>query len=115
MPDKLKLGLAILVMIVGIGVFYYFSGFSIFIRVAIILISGGVSVFILLKTAIGRESRDFILESRGEVRKVVWPTRAETFQSTLVVMGMVVVMAVLMWFLDAVLLWLVRLLTGTES
>jgi preprotein translocase subunit SecE len=112
MPDKLKLWLAVLVLAAGIGAFYYFSDLSAFIRVLGVLAAGGASVAIVLKTAIGQEAWDFVLESRGEVRKVVWPTRAETIQSTLVVMGMVVVMAILMWFLDALLLWAVRLLTG---
>jgi preprotein translocase subunit SecE len=96
----------------GIGAFYYFSELSTFVRVLGLLAAGGASVAIVFKTALGRETWDFVLEARGEVRKVVWPTRAETVQSTLVVMGMVVVMAILMWFLDAVLLWTVRLLTG---
>jgi preprotein translocase subunit SecE len=112
MSDKLKLWLAVLVLSAGIGAFYYFSDLSAFIRVLGVLVAGGVAVAIALKTTIGREAWDFVLEARGEVRKVVWPTRTETIQSTLVVMGMVVVMAVLMWFLDAVLLWAVRLLTG---
>ncbi|CAK0781182.1 Protein translocase subunit SecE [Gammaproteobacteria bacterium] len=112
MPDKLKLGLAVLVLMTGIGAFYYFSDLSTFVRVFGLLVAGGASVAIALQTASGREGWDFVLESRGEVRKVVWPTRAETVQATLVVMGMVVVMAILMWFLDALLLWAVRLLTG---
>ena len=111
MSDKLKLGLAVLVLAAGIGAFYYFSELSAFVRVLGVLVAGGVAVAVALQTETGRGVRDFVLESRGEVRKVVWPTRAETVQATLVVMGMVVVMAILMWFLDAVLLWAVRLLT----
>jgi len=115
MSDKIKLGLAVLALMVGIGAFYYFLDLSTFLRVFILLASGGVALVISLKTTLGRETWDFILESRAEVRKVVWPTRTETVQSTLVVMAMVVVMAILMWFLDAVLLWTVRLLTGPGS
>jgi preprotein translocase subunit SecE len=115
MPDNLKLGLAVLVAMIGIGAFYYFSDISTFIRVLILLVSGGAAIAIALRTEAGQDTWGFVQESRGEVRKVVWPTRAETIQSTLVVMGMVVVMAILMWFLDAVLLWAVRLLTGPEN
>ncbi|CAK0776600.1 Protein translocase subunit SecE [Gammaproteobacteria bacterium] len=113
MSDQLKLGLAVLVLTAGIGAFYYFSDLSTFIRIFALLVAGGATVAIVLQTVAGREAWDFVLESRGEVRKVVWPTRAETVQATLVVVGMVVVMALLMWFLDALLLWAVRLLTSS--
>jgi len=115
MSDKLKLGLAVLVLITGIGAFYYFSDLSTFVRIFVLFVAGGATVAIALQTVAGKAAWDFILESRGEVRKVIWPTRAETVQATLVVMGMVVIMAVLMWFLDALLLWAVRLLTGSGS
>ncbi len=113
MSDKVKLGLAVLVLAAGIGAFYYFSDSSTFLRVLGVLVAGGASIAIAMQTSAGRETWTFVLEARGEVRKVVWPTRAETVQATLVVMGMVVVMAILMWILDALLLWAVRLLTGT--
>ena len=54
----------------------------------------------------------FIQEARIEVRKVVWPTRAETIQSTLAVLGMVVVMGLILWAIDSGLLRLVLWLTG---
>jgi preprotein translocase subunit SecE len=110
-----KLGAAILLVVVGIGAFYYFSDTSAFVRTLGLLLAGGVAVAISLQTDPGRETRDFVLEARAEVRKVVWPTRAETVKSSLVVMGMVVVMAILMWVLDATLMWIVRFLTGSES
>ena len=115
MSDKIKLWIAFLVLITGIGAFYYFSEISNFIRFFIFLITAAISVFIILKTEMGKDIWNFILDAKTEVRKVVWPTRNETIQSTLVVMAMVVVMAILMWLLDASLLWLVRLFTGAES
>ena len=54
----------------------------------------------------------FFRESQIEVRKVVWPTGKETTQTTLVVMGLVVAVAVFLWVLDMFLLWSVKLLTG---
>jgi preprotein translocase subunit SecE len=50
--------------------------------------------------------------TRTEVRKVVWPTRAETTQTVLAVLFVVILMGVLLWLLDMLLLWAVRLLTG---
>ncbi len=112
MSDKLKLGLAVLVLVTGIAAFYYFADHSAFLRVLAVLAAGGVAVAIAMQTEAGQGVWGFILESRGEVRKVVWPSRSETVQATLVVIGMVVVVAVLMWLLDALLLWAVRQLTS---
>jgi preprotein translocase subunit SecE len=51
-------------------------------------------------------------DSRTEVRKVVWPTRKETTQTTLIIMGVVTIVALIMWALDTMLGWMVRLLLG---
>ncbi|TIR54961.1 MAG: preprotein translocase subunit SecE, partial [Mesorhizobium sp.] len=47
-----------------------------------------------------------------EIRKVVWPTRQETTQTTLIVVAVVLVMALLLWGLDSLLGWLVSLIVG---
>jgi preprotein translocase subunit SecE len=54
----------------------------------------------------------FVVEAQIEVRKVVWPTRAETLQATLAVVVMVVVLGVMLWMFDMLLLKVVRMLTG---
>ena len=51
-------------------------------------------------------------EARIEIRKVVWPTRQETTQTTLIVVAVVLVMALLLWGLDSLLGWLVSLIVG---
>jgi preprotein translocase subunit SecE len=50
-----------------------------------------------------------------EMRKVVWPTREETMQTTLVVAGMVIILALLLWGMDSLLVWLIGWLTGQRS
>jgi preprotein translocase subunit SecE len=77
-----------------------------------LLIAAGAAVAIALKTEPGAEILEFLRGSRSELRKVVWPTRAETTQTTLIVIAMVVIMGILLWLLDVLLLWLVRLITG---
>lgn len=76
------------------------------------LVAFSVAVAIALKTTPGTEILEFIQGARTEVRKVVWPTRAETTQTTLIVIAMVVIMGLLLWLLDVVLFWLIRLITG---
>jgi preprotein translocase subunit SecE len=78
-----------------------------------LLIAAGVAVADRAENRAGRGNPGVrIRGSRSELRKVVWPTRAETTQTTLIVIAMVVVMGLLLWLLDVLLLWLVRLLTG---
>ncbi|OUD11995.1 preprotein translocase subunit SecE [Thioflexithrix psekupsensis] len=97
---------------VGVVSFYYFAEHSLLLRVVFLLSVIGVSVFIALKTEKGRNVRDFLHETHLEVRKVVWPSRQETLQTTGIVLLMVFVVAIFVWLLDSLLLWLVRLITG---
>jgi len=60
----------------------------------------------------GRELAGFFRESQNEVRRVVWPTRQETVQTTLIVLATVVVVACVLWLFDAFLGRAVRWLTG---
>jgi len=66
----------------------------------------------LLTTAMGRSVWSFVIESRQEVRKVVWPTRDETMRTTLMVLAMVSVVGIVLWALDLLLYSGVRYLTG---
>ena len=54
-------------------------------------------------------------ESKAEVRKVVWPTRQETVQTTLLVIAMVVLVGIMLWLMDMFLRWAVMILTGQGS
>ncbi|MDX1252052.1 MAG: preprotein translocase subunit SecE [Gammaproteobacteria bacterium] len=112
MADKIKLILAVLVLGAAIGAFYYYADHSMLVRVLVILVALGISTAIALQTGSGQKVLGFVRESQVEVRKVVWPTRKETLQTTLVVMAVVVLVAIFLWLLDMLLLWAVRLLTG---
>ncbi|MGH8415654.1 MAG: preprotein translocase subunit SecE, partial [Gammaproteobacteria bacterium] len=57
----------------------------------------------------------FISSSRTEVRKMVWPTREETLQTTIAVIVVVLITAVLMWLLDMFLFWALHGITGQGS
>jgi preprotein translocase subunit SecE len=71
-----------------------------------------VAVLIALQTAVGRNVWRFASDARTEVRKVVWPTRQETIQTTLIVMFVVLLMGIFLWLVDMMLLSVVRALTG---
>lgn len=113
MGDKIKFLLAALIVVAAVGAFYYYSeGTSLLLRVLGLLAALGVATAVFFLTAAGQQAWAYIGEARTEVRKVVWPTRKETVQTTLVVMAMVVVTAVILWIFDWILTWLVKVLTG---
>ena len=103
MLDTVKLLLALLVLLVGIAGFYYFSESSLLYRVLGLLAMVGVAIGISVTTAKGRSLISFLGSSRTEVRKMVWPTRAETMQTTLMVFILVVILAIFLWFVDMLL------------
>jgi preprotein translocase subunit SecE len=101
--DTAKLVIAVLLLVCAVGGFYYFGDQSLLIRVIGLLVVAGISVAIGLQTERGREINGFFKDAHVEVRKVVWPTYKETYQTTLIVMAMVVVVALFLWFLDWIL------------
>jgi preprotein translocase subunit SecE len=112
MADKIKWLVTALLVIGALAGFYWFDQYSMLIRVPALLVVAIVCVVIVLQTTVGRQLVGFFRETQIEVRKVVWPTGKETTQTTLVVMGLVVTVAVFLWILDMGLLKLVRMVTG---
>jgi len=70
------------------------------------------AIVVFAASPLGRRSWQFALDSRVELRKVVWPSRQETLQTTAVVFGFIVLAGLFFWVLDLVLAWATRLLTG---
>ena len=114
-PDLAKWTGAFAILASGIAGFYYWSDESLLLRVIGLLVLSAAAVFVAVQTEKGRAAWDFVRESHTEVRKVVWPTRKETTQTTLIVIAMVGLVAVILWILDGLLAWLVKLLLGTGA
>ncbi|MET0013846.1 MAG: preprotein translocase subunit SecE [Sedimenticola sp.] len=110
--DTLKLLVAVLLLIGGIGVFYYFEQYSLLGRVLGLLVIVGVAVAVALQSVPGRNVWEFATASRHEVRKVVWPSRQETLQTTLIVFAMVILIGIVLWLFDMMLMAIVRSVTG---
>ena len=113
--DTMKLGIAVLLLAAGIAAFYKFDDQLLVLRVLGLLAVAGISIFIAAQSTTGRSIIDFIGGAKTEVRKVVWPTRAETMQTTLAVILMVFLVGIFLWLLDMVLLWGIQILTGQGS
>ena len=90
----------------------YFSDQSLLYRVLGIVAIAAVAGLIALQTAKGAAFWALVKGSRNEIRKVVWPTRQETVQTTMIVVAFVLLVALLLWGLDSFLGWLVSLAIG---
>ncbi len=101
--DQLKLGLATILMLGGVLGFYYFDGISNLLRVSGFILVVGVAIGLFWATSKGKETAAFLREAQVEVKKVVWPTRQETLQTTFFVLVVVVIFAILLWLLDLLL------------
>ena len=100
MADKIKIIIAGLLFVAGFAGFYYFSDMPLVARVGMVLAGIAASVVVGLSSASGKQLSGFVSESREEVRKVVWPTRKESFQTAAAVFGFVVIMAMFLWIVD---------------
>jgi preprotein translocase subunit SecE len=117
--DIVKQAFSVLIIVAGVAAFYYFStDHSYFKEIRLLYRVLGLVVIVLialgmmLTTDVGHTVWNFVLESKQEVRKVVWPTREETMRTTLLVFAMVFIVGLILWLLDMFLFWGVRLLTG---
>ena len=110
--DSFKLLLAIAILILGVVGFYYFEAESQLYRVLGVVFAAIVAIGISSTTTLGQNLIGFGREARMEVRKVVWPTRQETLQTTAIVLVLVVLMALILWGLDSLLSYLVAQIIG---
>ena len=100
-------GLAALIVVAALVLYYTLADQSLLIRLAVLLGGIAVAVLIVALSADGRRFIAYAKDSWYEVKKVVWPTRKETTQMTLVVFGFVVIMSLFLWLADKLIEWLV--------
>ncbi len=110
--DVVKQVFSVVFVVAGVAAFYYFSEVQLLYRVLGLIVIVSVVVGMMLTTDVGRTVWGFVLESKQEVRKIVWPTREETMRTTMLVFAMVFTVGLILWLLDMFLFWGVRLLTG---
>ena len=99
----------VVVLLVSVTIFgnYYFDEEALLYRVIGVLVVGLLALFVYFKTVQGQAFSDLLREARVEVKKVVWPTRQETLQTTLMVVVVVFVMSLALWGFDTFLGFLV--------
>jgi preprotein translocase subunit SecE len=110
--DTAKLVLSLLILVGGIFAYYFLSDLHAVIRVLVVIAGVVGAVAVLYTTALGGSWFKYLIQTKKEVRQVVWPTRKETAQTTLIVVIAVIIVGIFLWLIDMFFLWAVKLLTG---
>ncbi|NIB44593.1 preprotein translocase subunit SecE [Pseudomaricurvus alkylphenolicus] len=110
--DGLKWLVVVLLVAAGVVGNSYYSDVAVLYRVLALVAGGAVAAFVAINTAKGMAFWSLLREAQAEFRRVVWPTRQEVNQTTLIVVAVVIVMAVILWLLDTLLGWLASLIIG---
>ncbi|WP_049630932.1 preprotein translocase subunit SecE [Cellvibrio sp. pealriver] len=98
--DALKWLLVVAIVAAGVVGNSHFSAESVLYRALALLVLAFIAILVALQTAKGVAIADVVRGALVELRKVVWPTRQETNQTTLIVIAVVIVMAIILWLLD---------------
>ena len=110
--NKTYLIAAIGVLVMGMILFYYFSDIRLFYRVvgmiAVLILSG----YIVYQSDFGKLVYSYVTDSKIELKKVTWPTKQETTQTTLGVIFVVIIVGILLWLFDMLLGWAIGTLYG---
>ena len=115
MAEKIKIAVAALIAVGGLVAFYALNEQPTVIRLAVLLGAFGAAIVVMWFSVAGREFLAFARESWEEAKRVVWPSRKETLQTTAVVFVFVFTMALFMWVVDAGLLWITQKVLGSGS
>ena len=103
--DKAKLAAAVALVAAGVWGYYWLAESALVLRVLAVVAGVAAGAAVAWFSAPGREFAVFAGEAVAEVKKVVWPTRKETIQTTGAVFAFVVVMAIFLWISDKTLEW----------
>ena len=115
MADKIKLGVAFLLVAAGIAGFYALHDSPAVVKLLVVLLGVVLAAGVVWTTEPGKRLFLFGRESIAEAKRVVWPSRKETMQTTGVVIAFAVVMALFLWAVDASLMLVVNKLMGRSD
>lgn len=122
--DVLKLVIAVALIVFGVGEFYYYSSHPLVYGGQVHQVSTGIRLIVMLAAIAiaivaarfsgpGASAWRYLMSSRGELQRVIWPSRQQTIQTTIAVIVMVVILGVFMWVVDLIVQWGIGTVTGT--
>ena len=104
--DQWKTILAVVIVVAALTLYYINPlNFNSLTKVLVTLVWFVVAGGVFIKSSQGDRFQHFLKETRIELRKVVWPTREETFKTTGIIMIAVVIVAIFLWIVDAFFTW----------
>jgi preprotein translocase subunit SecE len=115
MIDKIKLVIALLLVGGGIEGFYLLEGHALVFRILAVLAGLILAALLLATTLAGKTFFEYAQDSVAEAKRVVWPSRRETIQTTVAVFVLVLVMAIFLWIVDIGFMSMVKVLMGQGS
>jgi preprotein translocase subunit SecE len=116
MAERIKIVVAALIAMGGMFAFYALVDRQpLVVRILVLAAAFGAAVAVMWFTEAGKTFLAFARESWEEAKRVVWPTRKETLQTTGVVFLFVFTMALFLWIVDTGLLWITQKLLGSGS
>lgn len=111
--DKILMAVSVSILLGAIYGYYYFADSSQLFRVLGVVGAFVIALLVVAQTAVGRVAISFMIDARMETRKVVWPTKQETTQVTIVVILLVIFVGLILLALDTFLGWVIEALLGT--
>ncbi len=106
--DALKWFVVLLLVAVAVAGNMYYADAPMLYRVVGVVVLCVMAGAVFLRTGKGVRLVNLAREAKIEIRKVVWPTRPETTQTTLIVLAAVVIVAFLLWLVDSMLSWAIK-------
>lgn len=112
--DSVKWAFVVMLTVSAVIANQYFSAYSTPVKLIGWLVWLGITLAVAYFTEMGSKGLAYAKESRQELRKVVWPTRQETTQMTLIIMVVVGIVSLILWAIDSSLLWAVAKITQLD-
>ncbi len=109
---QVKLIVSIVIVLSGVIAYYMLGDQHLAVRAGVLLLALGVGGYLFYLAPLGQRWWGGLQETRKELRLVVWPTRKETLQTTLMIVIVVIVMGIFLWLVDMFFLWAIQWLTG---
>jgi len=110
--DFLKWLVVFALVAAGVVGNYYFAAESLLYRVLALLVLAVIAIWVSVQTQKGKAFSKLVAEARIEIRKVIWPTKQELTQTTLLVVVFVLIVALILWGVDSLIGWVVSSIIG---